>query len=170
MRGVRKECEATQSINPLWISDSESKDYLRSRKLAGDWTLTVVALMRDSRVFEKNTPVYDDGSHFSKLSFFRLKDDCAALEWDSDTLECRIWMLLHDISEAEILARVKQLSLAFAPVLDFSVARLLLEKEPNELTLVGSSASRLKELCQVVASCERRLKSPPKEDRGDTDN
>ena len=153
------EDQHTPQAGPVWISDIDSKDYLRKRKLAGDWTLTIDARMSSSEVFEKNYPVYDDGSYFHQLSFLRLNDDCAALEWDVRTLQCRIWILIHDINVIEIVTRVRLVCNVLSSYLDFSAIKLSLEEEPNELTLVGPAATRLRELREVVANAERQLNS-----------
>jgi len=162
MNTLRNEDQHASKSCPLWISDIESKDYLRTRKLAGDWTLTIDACMWTSEVFKKNYPVYDDGSCYPQLSFFRMNVDCAALEWDVRTLECRIWILVPEVREADIEARMRLLCDTFSSYIDFRKARLTLEEEPNELTLVGANDNRLPALREVVANVERKMNSPPR--------
>lgn len=142
---------------PIWISDSESKGFLRSRKLLGDWTLTIDARMFDSEVFYPNSFVYDDASFLSQLSFFRLNDDCSALEWDQNSLNCRIWILIRDVTEAEISKKLRLLTDVFSTRIDFRNARLSLEEEPNVLTLAGAETKRLCDLREVVSKGERQL-------------
>jgi hypothetical protein len=159
MYGIRSIDQASQPGTPHWVSDTESKDYLRSRKLGGYWTITIDVRMLAKDVFSRNDPVYDDGSHFSQLAFFRISDDYGALEWDSARLECRIWILVRDISESEIADRVRSLRDILSSYLDFRNAKLTLEAEPNELTLAETDPKRLVDLRETVTNAERRLNS-----------
>lgn len=141
--------------DPIWISDIESKSYLRSRKLAGDWTLTIDAHMLTSEVFSKNSLVYDDGSFLPQLSFFRIGTDCSALEWDTVSLNCRIWIRISEVTESEIEKRLDSLRHVFSSYVDFKNCKLLLEEEPNVLVLGGIDAHQKRGLMEVVRSVEQ---------------
>lgn len=146
--------QSVEPSGPIWISDVESKEYLRGRKLEGDWTLTIDACMLTGEVFKQNSPVYEDATFLQKLSFFRIGTDCAALEWDPDLLHCRIWIRISEITEAEIMRKLNFLSHVFSKYIDLRNAKLSLEDEPNALVLVGICANRKCELNEVVSSVE----------------
>lgn len=139
---------------PTWISDREAKQFLRARKLSGEWTLTVIVKLLTSEVFDYLSPVYSDGLLFSKLSFFQIGSECGAIEWEPQTLDCRIWVIVRNVTKDEISKRLHSLWTAFHPFLDFTSGALMLEDEPNVITINKISEGQLEELKSLVANSE----------------